>query len=447
MLEVISRSTFDLQPVLDTLVTSAAHLCDAPMVAIHVQSDAGLPGRARHGFSADMVVALGKIGQMMGRGSLAGRTLIEGRPVHIPDVEADAEYEFRDFTRITGARSMLGVPLLRDGRAGGSALALPHARGPLHASASRADRDLRRPGRDRHREHAAVRGGAGEHAASCKSRSNTRPRPARCSTSSAGRPTSCSRSSTPSFRPPSGCANRTEPSSSGWRTASTAWRPTKGRPTPNSGNYLAENPISPEPGSGSTTGKAARERRTIHVPDSSADPEFATGNINRTGRGRSVLAVPLLRDDVAIGVITVARDTVRPFTDRQIELIETFADQALIAIENTRLFEEVQARTAELTESLEYQTATSEVLNVISRSAFERLGQLGRARPHLLEQPRVLDGDQRLVGESLYQRDLPVGERPEGIVRGPTVMMAPIATIIAEEGVRQRTERSCLPFG
>jgi GAF domain-containing protein len=89
--------------------------------------------------------------------------------------------------------------------------------------------------------------------------------------------------------------------------------------------YLSEYPISAEPGSGSTTAKAAREQRTIHAPDSLADPEFASSDLNRTGRGRSVLGVPLLRGDVPIGVITVARETVRPFRDTQIELVEAFA--------------------------------------------------------------------------------------------------------------------------
>src|SRR5262249_55251061 len=80
---------------------------------------------------------------------------------------------------------------------------------------------------------------------------------------------------------------------------------------------------------------------------------------------------PLMREGELIGVFVLSRDMVRPFSERQIKLVETFADQAVIAIENTRLFEEVQARTKELQESLEYQTATGEVLNVISRSSFE----------------------------------------------------------------------------
>ncbi|MFL5196398.1 MAG: GAF domain-containing protein, partial [Microvirga sp.] len=130
--------------------------------------------------------------------------------------------------------------------------------------------------------------------------------------------------------------------------------------------WTKQNPISS--GRGTITGRAEAEGRTIHIHDVLADPEYARLESQVRGGYRTALGVPLLRGGVPIGVFVLTRPVVAPFTEKQIELVTTFADQAVIAIENVRLFEEVQARTAELSESLEYQTATSDVLNVISRS-------------------------------------------------------------------------------
>jgi GAF domain-containing protein len=122
---------------------------------------------------------------------------------------------------------------------------------------------------------------------------------------------------------------------------------------------------------GGATGRAILEAKVVHVPDVLADPEYTWHEVQKQGSYRTVLAVPLLREGNPIGVISVTKSVVQPFTAKQIELVTTFADQAVIAIENVRLFDEVQARTRELSEALEQQTATSEVLGVISSSPGE----------------------------------------------------------------------------
>jgi two-component system NtrC family sensor kinase len=133
--------------------------------------------------------------------------------------------------------------------------------------------------------------------------------------------------------------------------------------------YAKQNPI--VPGRGTVSGRVVLEGRNVHVHDVLAEPEFTGFGYYSRGNYRTSLGVPLLRKGEIIGVFVIVRSQVNPFTEKQIELVTTFADQAVIAIENVRLFEAEQQRAAELSESLEQQTATSEVLKVISRSTFD----------------------------------------------------------------------------
>ena len=113
-------------------------------------------------------------------------------------------------------------------------------------------------------------------------------------------------------------------------------------------------------------GRAILDRRIAHIHDIQRDPEYrvTAGQMSF----RTVLAVPLLREGKAVGALGLWRREVQPLSDKQIALVETFADQAVIAIENVRLFQELQARNRDLTEALEQQTATSEILRVIASS-------------------------------------------------------------------------------
>src|SRR5262249_58010563 len=130
--------------------------------------------------------------------------------------------------------------------------------------------------------------------------------------------------------------------------------------------YMEHHPI--ESGRGTVIGRAVLEAKIIHIPDVLADPDYTWVEAQKLGGYRTILGVPMMREGTPIGVLTLTRSDVRLFTEKQIELVSTFADQAVIAIEDVRLFDEGQVRTQALTEAIEHQTATSEVLNVITRS-------------------------------------------------------------------------------
>jgi GAF domain-containing protein len=128
--------------------------------------------------------------------------------------------------------------------------------------------------------------------------------------------------------------------------------------------YLESHPVPMD--HGTLTGRTMLECKTVHMHDVLADPEYKQPETARIGRYRTLLGVPLMREGTPIGVISLQRNTVRPFTDKQIELVSTFADQAVIAIENARLFNEVQARTRELTQSVEELRALGQVTQAVN---------------------------------------------------------------------------------
>ena len=162
---------------------------------------------------------------------------------------------------------------------------------------------------------------------------------------------------------------------------------------------MRSRPFAPE--KDTAFGRAILEAATVHIPDIEAVPASsdAVQHWRQIGGYRTVLAVPLMREGGVVGAVVLTRSTVSPFSDKQIELVETFADQAVIAIENVRLFDDVQARTRELSESLKQQIASADVLKVISRSTFD----LQTVLQTLIESAaRFCDADKAII---LRERD------------------------------------------
>ena len=147
--------------------------------------------------------------------------------------------------------------------------------------------------------------------------------------------------------------------------------------------YVRGVPVVPE--RGSALGRALLEGKVVHIPDVQTDPEYTFVEAQRLGDFRTILGVPMLREGVPIGVLALTRSEVRPFTDKQIELVSTFADQAAIAIENVRLFESVEARTRELAMSLEELHTAQDRL--VETQKLASLGQLTAGIAHEIKNP------------------------------------------------------------
>jgi signal transduction histidine kinase len=164
--------------------------------------------------------------------------------------------------------------------------------------------------------------------------------------------------------------------------------------------FATSNPFTP--GRYAVVSRVALEGKTVHVHDVLADPEYEASQYQKLGGHRTILGVPLLREGAPIGVFALTRSEVRPFTPKQIELVETFADQTVIAMENARLFEEVQARTQELARSLEDLKAAQDRL--IQSEKLASLGQLTAGIAHEIKNPlnfvnNFADVSIELVGE------------------------------------------------
>ncbi len=156
---------------------------------------------------------------------------------------------------------------------------------------------------------------------------------------------------------------------------------------------IRQHPI--QSGRGTLVGRIALERRAVHIPDVLADPEYRWAEAQRAGGYRTALGIPLLREGIPIGVIVLSRNAVHPFTEKQIHLLTTFADQAGIAIENVRLFTELQARTQELARSVEGLRALGETIQAVSSSL-----ELGEVLCTIAEQAtKLCEADAGLITE------------------------------------------------
>ncbi|MFO1324691.1 MAG: GAF domain-containing protein [Burkholderiales bacterium] len=365
VLRIISRSTFDLDTVLHTLVESAARLCDAEKGTITRERDGRLYRVAAYGFSREFADFVKDVPVEPERRTATGRVLLEGRVVHIVDAKTDPDYRFDEAISLGDVRTIVAVPMMRQGVAIG-VLALT--------------RSVVRPYTDRQIELVSAFADQAVIAIENVRLFNELEGRNRALTESLEQQTATSEILRVISRSPTDVApvfQTIADAALGLCRASSVIVGTFDGELVRIGALASTTPegaeelraIFPRPANrdnGVTRAVATCE--VVMIPDVYDDPDYATTGPAIASGFRSVLAVPLMRDGNPIGAISLGRVEPGPFPDQQVALLATFADQAVIAIENVRLFTELDVRNRDLTEALEQQTATSEILRVISRS-------------------------------------------------------------------------------